>query len=183
MSAIFSVSLAPFCKRISLPLFISIFHLQAPSLVTMGGKKGMGRPEKKKCRFPSLKNSQRLRQLNRMRAPTSTYSHTKPPPPPPPQHTPLSLFTCSTFTAGSETDSIYIISRAYNNSQLQPALLHEYIEGRFPATLFHDWTPKDKRLGREEKKWKFGGKWRGSGESWTRCFEGLACRKCSIRYI
>lgn len=55
-----------------------------------------------------------------------------------------SLSTCSTFTASSETDSIYIISRTHNNSQLQPALLHEYIEGRFPATLFHDWTPKDR---------------------------------------
>lgn len=37
------------------------------------------------------------------------------------------------------------------------ALLHEYIEERFPATLFHDWIPKDMRKRRkklEMGKWK-----------------------------
>lgn len=29
------------------------------------------------------------------------------------------------------------------------ALLHEYIEERFPATLLHDWIPKDERGGGE----------------------------------
>lgn len=65
-----------------------------------------------------------------------------------------------------------------------PALLHEYIEERFPATLFHDWIPKDKskkkgkiengEMGREGRK-------QAQGVSKVYCGENVTLQKISYK--
>lgn len=79
----FSISLAPFCKRITLPLFVSIFHL--PARRWWQWKKARG-GHKNGHIFFILKKTQRLQQLTCACAPTSTCSQspapTSPPAPP-----------------------------------------------------------------------------------------------------
>lgn len=145
----FSISLATFCKRITLPLFVSIFHL--PARRWWQWKEAQGSHKNGHIFFFSKKRKKERKSAAEAHVHFNFHLQSNPSTTVP---TCPSCSTCSTFTASSETDSIYIISRTHNNSQLQPALLHEYIEGRFPATLFHDWTPKDT----SEVGWKGRGK-------------------------
>lgn len=107
MSAIFYISLAPFCKRISLQLLIYIFHLQA--CLWQQEKKAQGGHINGQI---GLFKTLQIR-LNSSRHHMWSNFHLQ-------SHYMVFLsftFTCSTFTASSETDSIYIISRTYNNTQ------------------------------------------------------------------
>lgn len=122
-------------------------HLSSTSLPLVTMEKGTRKPYK----WPYLLIFKKKKER---KSAATAHTHTRP-----------SYSTCSTFTTSSETDSIYIISRTHNNSQLQPALLHEYMEGRVPATLFHDWTPKD----RSGVGWKGKGKWWARRQCWMRC--------------
>lgn len=145
-------------------------HLRLPSTSPVGG-------DKRKRHKEAVKTVGllyfKLRTTPPIQALTFTYSHTE-----------LSFFSWAhSHVRHSEPAVKLIASTSFQGHTItpsSPALLHEYIEERFPATLFHDWIPKDKR--KKEKKKR--GKWKGRGGKQEQgVFYGLVRWKCNIIQI
>lgn len=151
MSTIFSLSLLPICKHISLLLFISILCLL---VCLFGGDRKRHKEAVKMWRLPYFKVTT---------FPTTLTCHHSC------FHFHLQSHWAIFFPPHSDVQHLQPAVKLIGSTSFQghtitptsPALLHEYIEKRFPATLFHDWIPKDKR-----KKEKMGNeKGRGGSRS------------------
>ncbi len=154
MSAIFSLSLVRLCKRISLLLFIPIFNLWA----CLWWQWRRHKEAIKMGRLPYFKHFY-ISHSSHRHHPCSNF--------PLQSHRTIS-FPPPSHVQHSQPAVKLIASTSFQGHTITPtsqSLLHEYIEERFPATLFHDWIPKDKR--EKRKKW---GNGKGGEGAETGCF-------------